>query len=144
MNDALLDGLVQLSFGVQAVLGRVAERHDLSLAQVRLLGILRGREPGMLELADYLRLDKSSITGLVGRAEERGFVRRSPSPDDRRAVRVSLTAKGRELARTFAKQVAAELETLVEGWSEADRKKLTALAERVVEAAAGERLALLG
>ena len=59
-------------------------------------------------------------------------------------MRVSLTAKGRELARTFAKQVAAELETLVEGWSEADRKKLTALAERVVEAAAGERLALLG
>ena len=47
----LADGLVQLSFLVQATLGAVAAEEELSIVQVRLLGILRDREPGMLELA---------------------------------------------------------------------------------------------
>ncbi|WP_394834319.1 MarR family transcriptional regulator [Pendulispora rubella] len=128
----LLDGLVQLSFAVHAALGRVAERHELSLIQVRLLGILRDREPGMQELATYLNLDKSSITGLVTRAEGRGLVRRFTTPEDRRAVNVTLTPKGRELAQVFAKQLELELAVLVQDLSEADRRRLSTLASRVV------------
>src|SRR3954462_10769404 len=75
-SQATVDVLVQLSFLVQGVLGRIAAEHDLSLTQVRLLGILRDRRPGMLELARHLGLDKSSMTGLVARAEKRGLVRR--------------------------------------------------------------------
>jgi DNA-binding MarR family transcriptional regulator len=128
----LLDGLVQLSFAVQGALGRVAEEHDLSLVQVRLLGILRDREPGMLEVAAFLKLDKSSVTGLVDRAERRGLVRRASTPDDGRAVRVGLTGRGRELAQKFTKQVERELVSLVDGLSETDRKRLSALATQIV------------
>src|SRR5258706_1120586 len=136
----LLDGLVQLSFAVHGALGRVAERHDLSLVQVRLLGILRDREPAMLELAIFLNLDKSSVTGLVSRAEKRGLVKRATTPEDRRAVRVALTAKGRELVHAFAKQVERELGALVEDLSVADRKRLSALASQVVIDEAQRRL----
>ena len=38
---ALVDGLAQLSFEVQGRLAEIAARHDLSLTQVRLLGVLR-------------------------------------------------------------------------------------------------------
>jgi DNA-binding MarR family transcriptional regulator len=127
----LLDGLVQLSFAVQGALGRVADEHDLSLVQVRLLGILRDREPGMLEVAAYLKLDKSSVTGLVDRAERRGLVRRASTPEDGRAVRVALTDSGRELTQKFVKQVQRELSTLVEGLSETDRKRLSVLASQI-------------
>jgi DNA-binding MarR family transcriptional regulator len=44
---------------------------DLSIPATRLLGVLRDREPTMLELAQLLELDKSSVTGLVDRAERR-------------------------------------------------------------------------
>ena len=128
----LLDGLVQLSFAVHGALERVAEQHELSLVQVRLLGILRDREPGMLELAKYLGLDKSSVTGLVTRAERRGFVQRSGTAEDRRAVHVALTAQGRELAQIFAKEMERELAGLVSGLSEADQKRLSALASAIV------------
>ena len=84
----LTDALVQSSFLVQGVLRRVAARHDLSVVQMRLLGILRDREPGTLALAAYLELDKSSVTGLVDRAEKRGLVERVADPDDGRAVRI--------------------------------------------------------
>jgi DNA-binding MarR family transcriptional regulator len=132
LDLGLLDGLVQLSFAIQGALGRVAEAHDLSLVQVRLLGILRDREPGMLEVATFLDLDKSSVTGLVDRAERRGLVRRASTPDDGRAVRVTLTERGRELTQKFVKQVERELSALVEGLSEADRKRLSTLASQIV------------
>jgi len=128
----LLDGLVQLSFAVHGALGRVAEVYDLSLVQVRLLGILRDREPGMMEVATFLNLDKSSVTGLVDRAERRGLVRRASAPEDGRAVRVALTEPGRELAQKFVKLLERELAVLVEGLSETDRKRLSALASQIV------------
>ena len=69
----IVDSLVQLSFLVQGVLGSVAARYDLSITQTRLLGVLRDREPGMLELSNFLGLEKSSVTGLIDRAERRGL-----------------------------------------------------------------------
>ncbi len=131
-NLGLLDSLVQLSFAVHAALERVAEKHELSLVQVRLLGILRDREPLMLELAKFLGLDKSSVTGLVSRAERRGLVQRTASPDDGRAVHVALTAAGRELMRGAVKQFERELSTLVGDMSEPDRKRLSELATQIV------------
>ena len=128
----LLDSLVQLSFAVQGALERVAEKHELSLVQVRLLGILRDREPPMLELARFLTLDKSSVTGLVTRAEGRGLVQRTTRPEDRRVVHVALTDKGRELAQRFTKQAEQELATLVADLSELDRTRLSTVATKIV------------
>jgi DNA-binding MarR family transcriptional regulator len=101
----LVDGLVQLSFLIQEILSQAAVRHDLSVAQLRLLGVLRDREPGMQELARYLKLDKSSVTGLIDRAERRGLVRRTAHPQDGRAVRVAATAYGQELAARGAAEI---------------------------------------
>lgn len=86
----------------------------------------------MLELATFLNLDKSSVTGLVGRAEKRGLVRRISTQKDRRAVNVIITPRGRELAQKIERQVEREVEALVRDWSDADRKKMSALASRIV------------
>jgi MarR family transcriptional regulator, lower aerobic nicotinate degradation pathway regulator len=80
---------------IQATLARLASEHEVSLIQVRLLGILRDREPGIVELADVLNLDKSSVSGLVDRAQRRGLVERaSAKSSDGRAIRVLLTSAG--------------------------------------------------
>ncbi len=46
------------------------------------------------ELAEHERLAPPSITKLVGRLEAEGLVRRSPHPDDGRAVSVAVTRAG--------------------------------------------------
>jgi DNA-binding MarR family transcriptional regulator len=130
----LADALFQLSFALQARLTRIAAAHDLSVVQVRLLGILRDREPGMLELANHLGLEKSSLSGLVDRAEARGLVERIPSPDDRRAATIRVTARGRKLSRTISDAVHAEIDALVRPLPAPARKQLAALAWRVVPA----------
>jgi DNA-binding MarR family transcriptional regulator len=121
----VVDALVQLSFKVQELLGEVAGKHDLSLVQVRLLGILRDRKPGMFALATFLGLDKSSVTGLVTRAERRGFVRRFGRENDRRAVHVALSLVEKQMGRELAK--------LVAGLDEVETKQLASLASRVVK-----------
>ncbi|WP_436533978.1 MarR family winged helix-turn-helix transcriptional regulator [Actinoplanes sp. HUAS TT8] len=126
------DALVQLSFQIQRILTAVGAERDLSVVQLRLLGILRDRTPGMLELGRHLGLDKSSITGLVGRAEKRGLVRRLPSPHDGRAVLVELTPLGQQFTRDGEAEVNRRIAELTARLSDPDRARLTALAATLV------------
>ncbi len=128
----LVDGLAQLTFAVQGALGRIAAAHDLSVVQARLLGILRDRRPTLKELAGFLQLDKSSVTGLVDRAEQRGLVERSPSPDDGRSVQVSITAAGQDLVDRATSAFDREIADLVADLSPAQRSRLSATATVVV------------
>jgi DNA-binding MarR family transcriptional regulator len=128
----LTDALFQLSFELQARLTRIAADHELSVIQVRLLGILRDREPGMLELARYLGLEKSSLSGLIDRAEARDLVERVPSADDRRAFAVRITARGRKLTRAIEDAAGTDIAAFVAPLSDADRGRLTALLARLL------------
>jgi DNA-binding MarR family transcriptional regulator len=127
-----VDALAQLSFLIQNALAEIAGEHELSVIQSRLLGVLRDREPTMNELGRLLGLDKSSISGLVDRAERRGLVRRAVSPHDRRAVRVSMTADGRALTGQVEAAFGARVEAYVSGLPIADREVLARLAAQVV------------
>ncbi|WP_240969671.1 MarR family winged helix-turn-helix transcriptional regulator [Actinacidiphila epipremni] len=133
----MMDAVVQLSFVVQAELARVAAEFDLSVVQARLLGILRDRRPGMLELARHLGLDKSSMTGLVTRAERRGLVRREPSPHDGRAVLVTLTPEGRALTTRCAAAIATSVATLASRLSPQERAVFSDLTSKLLPPAAG-------
>jgi MarR family transcriptional regulator, lower aerobic nicotinate degradation pathway regulator len=127
-----VDGLAQLSFLIQRLLERRAAEQDLSIIQTRLLGVLRDRQPTMNELAKLLDLDKSSVTGLVDRAERRGLVRRIPSQEDRRAVMVALTQQGRSLISRAAADFEADVSALLARVSPRDREALSALVSRVL------------
>ena len=128
----LIDALVTTSFATMALLNRIAAEHDLSLTQIRVLAILRDRRVKMSELAGYLGLDKSTITGLVDRAEKRGLLLRAPNPVDGRAVDVMLSAAGMELAERGATQIARSLSPMTSTLTRADAHRLTALLERML------------
>jgi DNA-binding MarR family transcriptional regulator len=132
----IVDGLAQLSFLVQGALARRAAAYDMSVTQARLLGILRGRRPGINQLAAALELDKSSVTGLVDRATARGLVTRVPSERDRRAVEVVLTDQGRALVEVVERQFTDDVAAIVSGLTGAEQRRLSTLASRVVAQAA--------
>jgi DNA-binding MarR family transcriptional regulator len=131
-DQTLVDGLFQLSFLLRDRLAHLGAEHGLSPIQVRLLGILRDRQPAMNELARYLDLEKSSLSGLVDRAEKRGLVERVPSSEDRRAASIRLSAQGRKLARTLTERAATLVLGLCKPLSPAERKQLSGLAARIV------------
>src|ERR1700722_19290443 len=108
-QNSLVDALVQAAFMTMAVLSKVAADNDLSLTQLRVLAILRDRRVRITALAGYLGLEKSTMSGLVDRAEKRGLLGRAPSAGDGRAVEVFLTSAGEELGERLYARVERSL-----------------------------------
>ncbi|BBZ50507.1 MarR family transcriptional regulator [Mycobacterium heidelbergense] len=131
--DDLRDSLVQASFAVIAMLNRVAAEHDLSLTQLRVLGILRDREPTMAELATYLGLERSTVSGLIDRAVDRGLVRKTADAADGRSVRVSLTAGARRLEIRVIADIGELMAPLAGRLTPDERKRLTALLSKALD-----------
>jgi DNA-binding MarR family transcriptional regulator len=104
--------LVRLAHLVQQVFAEVAKEHDLTPQQAQLLCLLTGGPVGMTELTRSLHLEKSSLTGLVDRAEKRGLVARVRDEHDRRACRIALTPEGERLGGLAHEGVAGRLEEL--------------------------------
>ena len=132
-----MDALAQSSFVVMGVLTRIGAEHDLSLTQLRVLGILRDRRVRMSDLANYLGLDKSTMSGLVDRAERRGLLERGKNPTDGRAVDVFMTAAGRELAQRVHAQVSRALAPIMDRLGSRERSTLTRLLARMLRPGVG-------
>jgi DNA-binding MarR family transcriptional regulator len=86
----------------------------------------------MTALADYLGLEKSTMTGLVDRAGKRGLLERAPSPTDGRAVDVFLSPDGAELAEGLYAEVGRSLSAMTNELIPADQGRLQALLERML------------
>jgi DNA-binding MarR family transcriptional regulator len=83
------------------------------------------------ELASAFNVTASGVTQLVGGLEERGYICRRMDPEDRRAVRVSLTETGRRLAESLRVSVDAIFSGLVEHLGHEKSRKLLALLTEV-------------
>jgi MarR family transcriptional regulator, lower aerobic nicotinate degradation pathway regulator len=129
-----VDGLAQLSFLIQDVLSSRASKYGLSMTLARLLGVLRDRTPSVNELAVFLDLDKSSVSGLITRAEERGLVERVPSLADGRVVVVRLTKRGRSQVRKFTSEFESDAVSLLSLLSYKDASALASLISRLLVA----------
>lgn len=124
--------LVRSSFLVSAVYAESSRDYGLTPQQGQLLCVLMAQPYGMGELGAVLGLAKSSLTGLVDRTAQRGLVRREPDPQDKRAVRVALTAEGGTLAEAFYAETCRRVEALTASLGDAGRARLAGLLAQVV------------
>ena len=83
-------------------LGLTLSRFEILL----LLSFSRAGRLPMMRIRDLLLVHGSSVTYLVGRLEEAGWVRRDADPGDRRVTLVSLTGEGEALVERAAAHLA--------------------------------------
>ena len=85
-----------LRFSEQAArsAGITPQQHQLMLG---IAGFSQAGAATVSELAEFLQEKHHSVVGLVERAEQGGLVDRQQDPADGRAVRVSLTPRGRKI-----------------------------------------------
>lgn len=82
----------------------VTRRHGLTPLKYQLLLQVKGCGPATIgELAERLQAKHHGMVALVTRCEKAGLVVRGENPDDRRAVRVRLTAKGERALEKLAR-----------------------------------------
>lgn len=93
----------------------------ISTTQLGVLFVLE-KNPGAIlkEVSEALGINKSAITALIGRMEDRELIRRAESDDDGRAIRLFPTSQG--LAKVAAaRPILAGLNArLTEGFSDRD------------------------
>jgi DNA-binding MarR family transcriptional regulator len=62
-----------------------------------LMALNRPKPPSIAPLADFLAMDRTTLTAALKPLERRGLIRIAVDPDDRRGRLINLTAQGRKL-----------------------------------------------
>ncbi len=85
----------------------------------------------MGELSRRMMVTGGNVTGITDGLEAEGLVARSPDPEDRRALRVRLTAAGRRAFRLMASEHEGWIVDLFAGLEPAQRSTLADLLGRL-------------
>ena len=108
--------------------------HGLSAAQWRLLGqLLREGPSTQTALATLLEVEPISVSRLIDRMEQGGWLRREAHPEDRRARIVVATDKARAIAPE-AKAIAETLyDDALSGLTDNERRVFQSALLRIIE-----------
>jgi DNA-binding MarR family transcriptional regulator len=129
------EAVADLAHHVLHLFAEAGRGHKLSQQQVELICAVIVRGPvGMSELGGVLHVEKSSLSNLVDRLEQRGFVFRTRDPHDRRATLVSLTGEGASVAMQIRDDVIARLRRQLAHLEPAGQRALAAAARELTRA----------
>jgi DNA-binding MarR family transcriptional regulator len=81
---------------------KIEKQFGVSIPQLLILQYLSGKEDyraTATEIRKFINLNASTVSGVIYRLEKKGLVARVPSPNDRRASYVTLTAKAADLLK---------------------------------------------
>lgn len=98
-------------------------------AILRLLS-LQDHDAGVHDVAASLGIEAPSVTRKSQELEEAGMLTRRRDQEDRRIVRLQLTAKGRAAIRRLNAARTELLGEVLDKWSRADRERLITLFDR--------------
>jgi len=112
---------------------------ELTPSQISALSTIRRLGPMTLgELAEHERVAPPSVTRMVDRLTQEGWVERIADPDDRRVCRVVTTARAEEMVGEARARKAAWVEDRMAELGAADRRRVVA-AVSAIEQMAGLR-----
>jgi DNA-binding MarR family transcriptional regulator len=81
---------------------KIEKQFGISIPQLLCLQYLSEQEDYKTtasKLKEYLKLNASTVSGILTRLETKSLVARLPNPQDRRATFITLTAKGADLLK---------------------------------------------
>ena len=121
------------SHALRISMDRWLDQHGLSEGRMGVLWMLaRSGSMSLGDLAIALDVSPTNITGLVDHLERDGLVLREPDPDDRRAIRASLSRLGRGKLDEIRTEMDSVRETILAGFSEEELKDLRHLCLKLV------------
>src|SRR5882724_1019936 len=132
VRDERVEYVASNLLGHTAVLTRLLIRQvrpDVSRTEAGVLRTLTDAPRRITELAELEGLAQPTMTLLVQRLEQRGWVARERHPDDGRVVLVSLTDAGRATLDGFRAQVLAALKSHLDAMPDQEIGELEAATE---------------
>lgn len=132
--DRAMELFSQLSRGMIRHENNYLSKGVITLPQVWVLRYLsRQRECSMRELADYMKMGVSSVTGMIDRLVKQGLTNRRRTERDRRVVYVDLTAKGRKIVKEILSERRETTLSLFESLTAEERSTYLCILEKLVK-----------
>ena len=95
-----------------------------TMEQYRMLQMLSMRSPNLRELAERHAVTPSTMSRSIDVVVQRGWVTRTPAPDDRRQVVIALSEEGRSIHDAMMGQVREHLAVRLRALDPAERARL--------------------
>lgn len=110
------------------------EPHGIRSGQWSVLRILWDIEGlTQVELADRMRVEKASLTGVLEGMERRGLILRERNEEDRRKINITLTAQGRRLKSQLLPHAVKINRKATRGMTNAETLQLRGLLAKLIE-----------
>ncbi|HEY1520208.1 MAG TPA: MarR family transcriptional regulator [Solirubrobacteraceae bacterium] len=136
-DDPLVDAILSASRALIAVAARslATADGDVTWAQYRVLVELAERGPQRLaDLAAALAVGRSTATRMADRLAHKQLVHRRRITSDRRGVRVSLTASGRDLVHEVGRRRRTEISNIVQRMEQTEARAAVEALQAFAEA----------
>jgi DNA-binding MarR family transcriptional regulator len=143
--------LLRAADEIQAFMTSSLIDHGMRPGRFRVLMMLVDKEQGFMpgaprtpaDLAELAGVTRATMTGLVDTLERDGWVRREPDVEDRRMMLVRLMPKGHEALMAMLPAHFRRIGAMMGVLSEAERKSLVHLLDKLVDHAASLSAPLL-
>jgi len=107
---------------------------EVSAAHLIILATLStGPAKSASDLCRGISYDAGAMTRMLDRLEEKGLLRRSRDPHDRRLVKLELTEKGTDAIPRLSESARRVLNRLLRGFTKAEANQLEELLTRMLE-----------
>lgn len=133
VEDSVGFMIIRLRSALFATVDRQVAPWGVSSAQAAILiYIAHGRGNRAADIARDYNYDTGSMTRMIDRLVAKGLLKRARNEDDRRSVRLELTAKARKLTEKLPAVAARSLNRLLRGFSRSELDELKGLLGRML------------
>ena len=135
LKDSLGYRLTELSGEMKAEMRRRVSEYGITTQQCAALIVLtRGRDLNVTHLAEGIGVDFGGTSRLVDRLEAKGLVSARSDGTDRRARRIELSQKGRDVAEKALAASRATNELFLKRVTQKEAKQFRAILEKLLGA----------
>lgn len=108
------------------------EQMDLTASQGRILGYLSHQPspPCPKDIEEAFHLSHPTVSGILSRMEQKGFIALRPDPGDRRCKRIHILPRGMECHQTIYATILTHEEHLVQGFTPEEKALFTDFLQR--------------
>ncbi len=110
----VLTSIRQIIRSVNLESKRIQKEYGISIPQLLCLNFLsdqKSYQASHTDIKKFLQLNASTVTGIISRLENKGFVARLPKQQDRRVGLIVITAKGATLLEKIPEPLHEQLTT---------------------------------
>ena len=107
---------------------------ELTAAQGHIMGYLAHRQepPCSKDIEEAFHLSHPTVSGLLSRLEQKGFIRLYPDPADRRCKRIYMEEKGLQCCDAMMEIIRKNEERMVQDFTQEEKEQFAVYLQRAI------------